>query len=88
MCSRWTTSRGRRRQHRFGIARQQFGPGGLDQRIERERAAGLALASAAVAAVHEQRRREQPEAHLAAGAAAGFGNERRLAGRRDAAGHG
>src|SRR5512138_1032514 len=43
---------------------------GFDQRVERERRAALALAPAAVAAVHEERLRLHAVAHLPAVAAA------------------
>src|SRR3546814_18529715 len=49
------------------LAAEQFDTGGLDHRVERERAAGLALAPAAVAAMHEQRHRGEAVAHGAAG---------------------
>src|SRR3546814_18283788 len=52
------------------LAAEQFDTGGLDHRVERERAAGLALAPAAVAAMHEQRHRGEAVAHGAAGATA------------------
>src|SRR3546814_4516566 len=52
------------------LAAKQFDTGGLDHRVERERAAGLALAPAAVAAMHEQRHRGEAVAHGAAGATA------------------
>src|SRR6185312_1708245 len=59
-----------RRRHPFGFAGQQEHPFRLDHRVERERAAGFALAPAAMAAVHEQRRGGQAIAHRATVAAA------------------
>ena len=56
--------------HRAGdrIAGQQLDPIGLDQRVEHERGAGLALAILAVAAMHEHRFRVHAVAQPAAGA--------------------
>jgi hypothetical protein len=55
------------------LARQQFDAVGLDHGVERKRSAGLALAPAAVAAMHEERPRRHAIAHLATGAAAFVG---------------
>ena len=60
----------RRRVDDVGLAVQQAHAVGLDHRVERERRAGLALAPAAMAAVHEQRLARHAVAHRAAGAAA------------------
>src|SRR3546814_4563928 len=48
------------------LAAKQFDTGGLDHRVDRERAAGLALAPAAVPALHEQWHRGEAVAHGAA----------------------
>ena len=53
-----------------GSTLQHFDAVRLDQRVQCERGAGFALAPAAVAAVHEQRLRRHPVAHVAARAAA------------------
>src|SRR5450755_933571 len=54
----------------LGLTREDDDAVGLDQGVERERRARLALAPAAVAAVHDQRRARHPIANRAAGAAA------------------
>src|SRR5690606_33135830 len=63
------------REHDFRLFGERDDPIGLDQRIERERGAALALAPAAVAAVDEQRRALEAIADRPAGAAA-FDRER------------
>src|SRR3546814_15934788 len=45
------------------LAAKQFDTGGLDHRVERERAAGLPLGPAAVAAMHHTRQRGEAVAH-------------------------
>jgi hypothetical protein len=56
--------------HDFGLAFDHQHAVGLDHRVEREGRAGLALAPAAMAAMHEQGRAGHPVADSAAGAAA------------------
>src|SRR6185437_14038625 len=60
----------RRRHHHFGFAVLQFDGCGFDQRVEHEGAAGFALAPAAMAAVHEQRRAGEAVADVTTVAAA------------------
>src|SRR4029453_6617655 len=58
----------RRRVHYFRRSAEQSEPVGLDHRVDDERAAGLALAPATMAAVHEDRPAGHPVADGAAGA--------------------
>lgn len=60
----------RRRHHRLRLAAQQLDAIGLDHGVERECRAGLALAPAAVTAMHEQRLCRHAISDLPAGAAA------------------
>src|SRR6185437_9437915 len=59
-----------RRHYLFRRAVRQLHGFGFDQRVQHERAAGFALAPAAMTAVHEQRRANEPVADDAAIAAA------------------
>ena len=59
----------RRRDHDLAARRRARRRLGLDHRVQRERRSRLALAPAAMAAVHEHRRARHPIADAAAGAA-------------------
>src|SRR5205814_6172917 len=58
------------RVHQLRFAAEQLHAVGLDQRVQRESRARLALAPAAVTAMHEHRSAGEAIAHAAAGAAA------------------